>query len=300
MTQAALDAFHMEAGRAASEGIIYGTLGDGTGAVAPLFAAPRARLVLDAAQMRLRPERVGDHVKRGWPVVISGSGFLAAPGATGALVLPLGRFGDEEIGRAIAAGGFDFRDGWDPETGPLPYSGCAVRWLPALDNLTEVNGLEQKAEVRIAQMTFAMTSFLEEFPDIAVLDGRTAHHVSICGRDSGIVTFALRDPGNARRWLTMPDLIALYHELAGAGVLLGHPVVAGGRAALRIAVSVEDVLRGDIGPSLARLADALMRTTGVRPFVRRPRGSEPGRGPGPGAHRASRRVSETAGPGLYC
>jgi hypothetical protein len=296
-----LEAFHLEAERAVSQPVVYGTLGDGTGAVAPLSCPPQARLVLDATQMRLRPERVGDHLRRGWPVVISGSGFLGAPGATGAFVLPPGRFGDDEMRRAIAAGGFDFRDGWDPETGPLPYSGCVLRWLPAMDHLRGMEALGEKAEVRIAQMTYQITSFLQEFPDdIAVLDGRTEHHVAICGRDSGIVSFAIRDPDRPQRWLTMPDLIALYHDLAGAGVLLGHPVMAGGRAALRIAVSAEDVQYGDIGLSLARLADALTRTTGVRPLVRRRRGSEPGGVPRPGAFGASWATCRSHGPHPYC
>lgn len=295
-----LDEFHKEADRVAGKPIVYATLGDGTGAVAPVAVPPKALLVLDASQMRLRPKRVGDHVRHGWPVVISGSGFLGAPGATGALVLPAGRFGDAAIRWAIATGEFDFRDGWDPETGPLPYTGCVLRWVPAVRNLMRMKGLEDKAETRIAQMTFAMTNFLEEYPDFAVLDGRSLTHVSICGRDSGIVAFALRDPVNSRRWLTMEELTTLYHAIAGAGVLLGHPFAAGGRAALRIAISAEDVLRGDIGPSLGRLADAMMGTAAGRRFVRQPGGSGCGGGSGSNSGGARRLRSEEDEPHLYC
>ena len=46
-----LEAFHLEAERAASQPVVYGSLDDGTGAVAPLSCPPQARLVLDAAQM---------------------------------------------------------------------------------------------------------------------------------------------------------------------------------------------------------------------------------------------------------
>ena len=92
-----LEAFHRETERAASQPVVYGTLGDGTGAVAPWSCPPAAQLVLDAAQMRLRPERAGDHIRRGWPVVLSGSGFLGSPGATGALALPAGRFPEDMI-----------------------------------------------------------------------------------------------------------------------------------------------------------------------------------------------------------
>lgn len=138
-----LEAFHREAERAVSQPVVYGTLGDETGAVAPWSCPPTAHLVLDAAQMRLRPERVGDHVRRGWPVVLSGSGFLGAPGATGALALPAGRFPGHMISRAIGAGDFDFRDGWDPQAGPLPYSGCVLRWLPALANLRGMVGRDR-------------------------------------------------------------------------------------------------------------------------------------------------------------
>lgn len=80
--------------------------------------------------------------------------------------------------------------------------------------------------------------------------GRTEHHVAICGRDSGIVTLAIRDPARPSPWPTMPDLIALYHDLAGAGALSSHRVMAGGRAMLCIAVSAEDVQHGDMEPGL--------------------------------------------------
>lgn len=295
-----LEAFHREAERAASQPLVYGTLGDGTGTVAPLHCPPPARLVLDAAQMRLRPERVGDHMRRGWPVVLSGSGFLGSPGATGALALPAGRFPEHMIGRAISARGFDFRDGWDLNTGPLPHSGCVLRWLPALDNLRAMSVLGQKAEVRIAQMTCAIASFLEEFPDIEVLPGRTQHHVAICGRDSGIVTFAIRDPACKGQWQTMPNLIALYHDLAAAGVLLGHPIMAGGRAALRVAVSAEDVLQGDIEAALARLGDALTHPTRARPLVRQRRAPRIGVRPGSIAHGVPAKPCRRTRPHLYC
>lgn len=99
-------------------------------------------------------------------------------------------------------------------------------------------------------------------------------------------------------WFTMPDLIALYHDLAGAGVLLGHPVMAGGRAALRIAISAEDVQRGDIGPALARFNDALTRANGLRPLVRR----QPGPQAGDGSPAAGARTQPCRRPGShhYC
>lgn len=123
-------------------------------------------------------------------------------------------------------------------------------------------------------MTFAIATFLEEFLDIEVLPGRTERHVAICGRESGIVTFSIRDPARRGHWLAMPDLVALYHDLAAAGVLLGHPVMAGGRAALRIAISAEDVQCGEIGPALARFNESLTRANGLRPLVRRQRGPQ--------------------------
>lgn len=295
-----LEAFHREAERAASEPFVYGALGDGTGTVAPLCCPPPARMVLDASQMRLRPERIADHLGRGWPLVISGSGFLGSPGATGALVLSAGRFPQHMIARLMSAQGFYFADGWDPDMGPLPHSGCLLRWLPALHNLRDMTALGTKAEVRIARMTCALTSFLAEFPDIEVLPGRTYQHVAICGRDSGIVTFAVRDSARPGQWLAMPELIALYHDLAGAGVLLGHPIMAGGRAALRVAVSAEDVLRGEIEAGLARLGDALTRADGLRQFVRRRRGPPAGHGPRSVAPGAAAKLSRRAGSQLYC
>ena len=163
-----------------------------------------------------------------------------------------------------------------------------------------MTALGTKAEVRIARMTCALTSFLAEFPDIEVLPGRTYQHVAICGRDSGIVTFAVRDSARPGQWLAMPELIALYHDLAGAGVLLGHPIMAGGRAALRVAVSAEDVLRGNIEAGLAHLGDALTRADGWRQFVRRRRGPPAGHGPRSVAPGAAAKLSRRPGSQLYC
>ena len=42
----------------------------------------------------------------------------------------------------------------------------------------------------------------------------------------------------------MPELLALYHGMAEAGVLIGHPVPVGARGALRLAIGAEDILRG--------------------------------------------------------
>jgi hypothetical protein len=56
----------------------------------------------------------------------------------------------------------------------------------------------------------------------------------------------------------MPELIALYHRIADAGALIGHPVAVGNRAALRLAIGAEDVLRGDIVESLTLLETAFL------------------------------------------
>ncbi len=108
-----------------------------------------------------------------------------------------------------------------------------------------------------------MAAFLREFPAFEVFEGRNPHQAAICGRDSGIVAFAVR---KGRHWMTMPDLIVLYRKLAEQSVLLGHPIGVGNRAALRLSIAAGDVEVGSVERKLARLADVHRRqgSAGVR------------------------------------
>lgn len=76
-------------------------------------------------------------------------------------------------------------------------------------------------------MTMELTHFLGRFPDFHLFPRRDVHEVATCGRQAGMVAFAVRDPKQPNRRLLMPDLIASYHRIADAGALIRIPVTLG-------------------------------------------------------------------------
>lgn len=230
----------------------YTTLGDATGAVGPI---PYAADVMDATQMRVRGSKIAEYLTRGFAMVISGSTFLGGPAHSGALLLPKGTFGEEVWLQAWSLWRQERVLAWQDRQGFSSGFGNILRWMPGLMALERLAALGAKADIRIAQMTAQMAAFLREFPAFEVFDSRSQHQVAVCGRDSGIVPFAVRM--GDRRWMTMPDLTALWQKLAEEGVLLGHPVQLGARAALCLSIAASDVTNATIDHKLARLADVL-------------------------------------------
>jgi hypothetical protein len=214
--------------------------------------------------MRLRPDRIGLHVQCGMPVVIAGSTFLGGPAESAALLVPDNRFPAAVLREARAHWRGDIRPDWDIRLGPNRALRSLLRWRPALETLRHIVPLGSRADMIVARMTMEITAFLGRYQAFHVFEGRDVHQVATCGRDAGMATFAVRDQARPDRWLPMPELIALYHHLAGAGVLIGPPVAVGCRGALRLAIGAEDVLRGDILEILEHLEEAL-KGLGFRP-----------------------------------
>ena len=136
-----------------------------------------------------------------------------------------------------------------------------LRWMPGLHAMEHIANLGPKADIRMAQLTMELKDFLAEFPDFETFESRHSDHVAFCGRDLGIVPFAVRR--GKRGWMSMPELIGLYDALAAQNVLLGLPITIGNRAALRLSLGAGDIVAGSITPKLARLAGAL-KTAGFR------------------------------------
>ena len=228
------------------------TFGDSTGAPGPL-AMPAD--MIDATQMLVRASRIADFLKLGYPTVISGSTFLGGPSPSGALLVPPNTFGEGLMSQAREVLAEDFRLNW--KTGPGFSKGFAnmLRWMPGLHAMEHIVNLGPKADIRMAQLTMELKDFLAEFPDFEVFESRHSDHVAFCGRDSGIVPFAVRR--GKRGWFSTPELIGLYDTLAAQNVLLGLPITIGNRAALRLSLGAGDIVAGSITSKLARLADAL-------------------------------------------
>jgi hypothetical protein len=226
--------------------------GDATGAAGPLgFQAD----MMDATQMRMRPSRIGEYLRRGYPTVISGSTFLGGPMESGALLVPPDYFSESVMRQAREMFVEDTALNWKTGIGFSRGFANMLRWMPGLAALETLAGLGPKAETRMACMTMEMRAFLAEYPDFEVVESRSDRHVEFCGRDSGIVPFFVRRSGHAS--LSMPEVIALYERLAAQNVLLGLPMTIGHRAALRLSISAGDLTIGSIAHKLARLADVL-------------------------------------------
>ncbi|MCB8882906.1 hypothetical protein ACELLULO517_21850 [Acidisoma cellulosilytica] len=241
---------HQRASGGRSIGLL--TFGDATGAAGPL--AMQADMI-DATQMRVRASRIADFLKLGYPTVISGSTFLGGPLPSGALLVPPNTFGETVMNQAAELLAEDTGLNWKSGLGFSRGFGNMLRWMPGLHALEQFVDLGPKADIRMAQMTMELKDFLAEFPDFEGFESRHIHHVAFCGRDSGIVPFAVRR--GKRGWMSMPELIGLYDTLAAQNVLLGLPITIGNRAALRLSLAAGDISVGSIAHKLGRLADAL-------------------------------------------
>jgi hypothetical protein len=241
---------HQRVAKGRSIGLL--TFGDATGAAGPL--AMQADMI-DATQMRVRAGRIADFLKLGYPTVISGSTFLGGPSPSGALLVPPNTFGEALMSQAHGLLAEDLTLNWKTGLGFSRGFGNMLRWMPGLHALEHLMDLGPKADIRMAQLTMELKDFLAEFPDFEIFESRHIHHVAFCGRDSGIVPFAVRK--GKRGWMSMPEMIALYEQLAAQNVLLGLPITIGSRAALRLSIAAGDIGVGSITHKLAKLADAL-------------------------------------------
>ena len=70
--------------------VVYLTHGTKTGLIAPASPPRGVDVIVDACQARIEPETVASYLRRGWPVVVTGSKFFGGPAFFGA-VLSSGR-----------------------------------------------------------------------------------------------------------------------------------------------------------------------------------------------------------------
>lgn len=147
-----LDAAFLEAGRTAlasgARVLAHVLIGSKTGLSGPSDAAvqelldlapDRVDVVVDACQMRVDHALLGECVKRGWMVQVSGSKSLTGPPFSGALLFPPA-LRDRMAGvQALMRPGIGYAEDWCaawaarlPATEGEPTFGAPFRWLPAL------------------------------------------------------------------------------------------------------------------------------------------------------------------------
>lgn len=145
--------FLAEARQALAQGhhvLAHVLLGSKTGLIAPSDAAvaaltseapQRVDVAVDACQMRSDFLELGEFVRRGWMVQVSGSKFLTGPPFSGALIIPAAmreRAGEfREILRMAPGAGRadDWCAWWSAQLPAVPGTGSygpILRWLPAL------------------------------------------------------------------------------------------------------------------------------------------------------------------------
>lgn len=152
LKSAELDALFLKEGREAlARGhrvLAHKLIGSKTGLSAPsdstilalcAEAPDRVDVVVDACQMRLDFRSIGDMLRRGWMVQVSGSKALTGPPFSGALLIPTGLRSRRETAAGLLTPGIGYAEDWSsawsralPATkGPISF-GAAFRWLPAL------------------------------------------------------------------------------------------------------------------------------------------------------------------------
>lgn len=233
-------AFASAASAARGRRIVYLTHGSKTGLVAPLEPPAGAEIVVDACQMRIAPSVVRDCLRRGWPVVVTGSKVLGGPPFSGAVLSPRGRFphADEPAG-----------------LGPL------LRWAAALDGLQALSEAGDDLPAALAHRTSEIHRALGTLPGVEIAPGPSRRMCEAAGWPASIVTFTVRDASDPSRRRTADQLRALHRGLAGRGVLVGQPVDLGPFGGLRLAVGARDA--AGFGDRLDRFAAAFRQASGV-------------------------------------
>jgi hypothetical protein len=241
------DAFAAATTAATGSAVVYLTHGTKTGLIAPVAPPDGANVIVDACQARIVPDTVEAYLKRGWPVVVTGSKFFGGPAFSGAVLFPRARL------LAVA------RNMLPPALRVPPGLGTILRWAAAL---ATIDAFEQTA-TSIAEILSRRAAYVEQafacnaaLVPVAGLQPRGpewADHPSI-------FIFGIRDPMDRGRLLSAAELRPLYEQLALGGVLLGQPVSVGSFGGLRLAIGARDLLSSGDG-GLARVFAALEEAT---------------------------------------
>jgi hypothetical protein len=211
--------------------------------LADLFG-DRLDIVIDACQARIEPELVRWYLARGFPVLLTGSKFFAAPGFCGAVFFPrerlrrIARAGRLPAGLAAYArlqGGF----------GSRRCPGLVLRWTAALHEMqafSQVPAPEIRA--RLERIGRAMQEALATEDRFCLIDASRPPGMGWSDCRS-VYTFKVRD---SQGWMSPARLRGLYEALAegpvpcqiGQPVELGTPSLGG----LRLAISAAQVVQG--------------------------------------------------------
>ena len=211
--------------------------------LAALFG-DRLDIVIDACQARIEPELVRAYLAQGFPVLLTGSKFFAAPGFCGVVLFPrdrlrrIARAGRLPAGLAAYArlqGGF----------GSRRCPGLVLRWTAALYEMQAFAAVPApEIRARLERIGSAMQAALATEQRFCLVDAPRPEGLGWSDCRS-VYTFKVRE---AQGWMSPARLRGLYEALAagpkpcqiGQPVELGTPSLGG----LRLAISAAHVIEG--------------------------------------------------------
>jgi hypothetical protein len=234
-----VEAYAYAAAGARGHPVVYLTHSTKTGLIAPRVPPPGIDVVVDASQSRIEPLDVARFLRRGWPVVVTGSKFFGGPPFAGAVLFPTARLSAAHR-NVPPTSQHDVGHPSRLNAGPANL-GMILRWIAAMDVIEDflplaagMTALLQKRAAAIDRCLGVNTAFVKV--------GGLEECGSLWSDLPSIFTFALRDPADRRRLLPAVALRPLYERLARHGILLGQPVDLGQFGGLRIAVGARDLL----------------------------------------------------------
>jgi hypothetical protein len=226
--------------------IVYLTHGTKTGLIAPVAPPGGVDVIVDACQGRMSPETVAAYLRQGWPVVVTGSKFFGGPAFSGAVLFPRTRL-PASVRRVLPS-----------VSGATASLGTVLRWTAAFATVEALKLRAADMAGVLSQRVTTVEQALASNPALVPIAGLRTSGFEWADQPS-IFTFAVRDPRDRARLLSVAELRPLYEWCASHGVLLGQPVSLGLFGGLRVAIGARNLLDKSGDGGLARVFAVLER-----------------------------------------
>lgn len=216
----------------------YLTHSTNTGLIAPVLPPDCADVIVNTCP----PDTVAAYLRRGCPVVVTGSKFFNGPAFSRAVSFPRARL--RSFGRRLLPSAL--RD--------AARLGRAVLWTAAPAGLDAFHASAASMAEILSYWAAAIEPALASNQALVPIGGLKQQRSGWADLPS-ISTFGMRDATD-RRWLLLAaELRPLYEHLAQERVLLGQPVGLGPFGNLRVAFGARDRLHNRLPSIFAALKE---------------------------------------------